>query len=338
MAMGHKYNLNLYSIRLPKRYDPKTQYILSDFGANQDLLDITEDMFNSWKLKNAKKENGLASQADTEANSEKSGIVKVEDKKVVRIKQNEDETFQLKRVGRILDGIVMYGEAGTSEQVVNVNNGAFLYTKSKDDAPLKPFFFKIYIPTNSSVGFLIIESIGTFGISTIIQNELIKYYSQKESDAILRIQPIGITELADSAMEKSQGVKRITLRKISNSNFNVLKLVGDGISNKDFVIDYVIKATGNRFSSGLFSKLCSSKNKETSFYEIDGNNISDIIVTMDIDGHERSLSVQQFTKLGSSIDVTNKVVIGDDGYPTFDSLNKQAMTLIALLQKQYDLK
>lgn len=99
MAMGHKYNLNLYSIRLPKRYDPKTQYILSDFGANQDLLDITEDMFNSWKLKNAKKENGLASQADTEANSEKSGIVKVEDKKVVRIKQNEDETFQLKRVG-----------------------------------------------------------------------------------------------------------------------------------------------------------------------------------------------------------------------------------------------
>lgn len=336
--MGNKYSLNLYSIRLPKRYEPKTQYILSDFGANQDLLDIMEEMFNTWKLKNSSEGDNAVLHSDSEAKSEEAGIVKVEDKKVVRIKQNEDSTFQLKRVGRILDGIVMYGEAGTSEQVVNVNNGAFLYIKSKDDAPLKPFFFKIYIPSDSAVGFLIIESIGPVGISTIIQNELLNYYNRKENDAILRIQPIGITELADSAMEKSQGVKRITLRKISNSNFNVSKLVGDGISNKDFVIDYVIKATGNRFSSGLFSKLCSSKNKETSFYEIDGNKVSDIVVTMDIDGHERSLSVQQFTKLGSSIDITGKVVLGDDGYPTFDSLNKQAMTLIALLQKQYDLK
>lgn len=331
--MANSYGLNLYSIRLPKRYDSKKEYILSDFGAKQDLLNIIEDMFNSWKF-----EEKMATSVSSETNQEEIQILKLDEEKVARIKQNPDGSYCLTRVGRMLDGVVMYGEAGTSETVVSVKNGRFRYTKSKDDAPLKPFFFKFYIPEKAQVGFFIVENIGSSGISSIIQKKLLNFYSQKDTDAVLKIQPVGISELADSAMEKSQGVKKITLRGISNSNFNLSQLAGDNVTNKDCSIDYVIKAKGSLFQNKLFNKLRMTKNESTSFYEIDGNNFTDISVTMNIDGHERTLSVGQFSRLGSSIDITDKVTKGNDGYPTLESLNEQALMLVSLINKQYGIK
>ncbi len=330
--MANSYALNLYSIRLQKRFDTKKEYILSDFGAKQDMLSIIENMFESWKFK------GKMTQKSDGATAEKKQILKVDEDKVVKIQPNDDGSFSLTRIGRMLEGVIMYGESGTSEVVVNSNNGKYLYTKKKEDAPLKPFFFKFYIPENSVVGFLIVESMSSSGIATIIQRNLLNFYSQKDNDAILKIQPIGISELADSAMEKSKGVKRITLRCISNASFNVSKLAGDHVTNKDYTVDYVIKAKSVLFQKNLFDKLRSSRNAQSQFYEIDGQNFEDISVTMNIDGHERTLSVGQFSKLGTSMDITNKIVKGDDGYPTYDSINKQVMILISLIKKQYDLK
>lgn len=330
--MANSYALNLYSIRLQKRFDTKKEYILSDFGAKQDMLSIIENMFESWKFE------GKMTQKSDGATVEKKQILKVDEEKVVKIQLNDDGSFSLTRIGRMLEGVIMYGESGTSEVVVNSNNGKYLYTKKKEDAPLKPFFFKFYIPENSVVGFLIVESMSSSGIATIIQRNLLNFYSQKDNDAILKIQPVGISELADSAMEKSKGVKRITLRSISNTGFNVSKLAGDHVTNKDYTVDYVIKAKSVLFQKNLFDKLRSSRNAQSQFYEIDGQNFEDISVTMNIDGHERTLSVGQFSKLGTSMDITNKIVKGDDGYPTYDSINKQAMILISLIKKQYDLK
>lgn len=332
--MANSYGLNLYSIRLTKRYDSKKEYILSDFGAKQDLLNVIEDMFNSWKFEarsSKSSDGGNAGPNDIQ-------ILKVDEEKVVRIKQNTDGSFCLNRIGRMLDGVIMYGEAGTSEPVVNVQNGKFRYTKKKDDAPLKPFFFKFYIPENALVGFFIVENIGSSGISSIIQRKLLNFYKKKDNDAVLKIQPIGISELADSALEKSQGVKKIILRGISNSNFNLSQLAGDNVTNKDCTIDYVIKAKGSLFQKRLFNKLRSTKNETTSLYEIDGNNFADISVTMNIDGRERTLSVGQFSKLGTSIDITDKIKKGEDGYPTYKSLDEQAMILISLINKQYGIK
>lgn len=52
--MANSYALNLYSLRLKKRYNNNIEYILSDFGANQDLLRIIEDMFENWKFEEKK--------------------------------------------------------------------------------------------------------------------------------------------------------------------------------------------------------------------------------------------------------------------------------------------
>ena len=122
--MANSYALNLYSLRLKKRYNNDIEYILSDFGANQDLLKIIEDMFENWKFEEKKaKENKNA------IGSNEMSILKIDEEKVARIKQDKDNSFFLKRIGRMLDGVLMYGEAGTSEPVVNIKNGEFLYTK-----------------------------------------------------------------------------------------------------------------------------------------------------------------------------------------------------------------
>lgn len=331
--MANSYALNLYSLRLKKRYNNNIEYVLSDFGANQDLLRIIEDMFENWKFEEKKAKEDKDAIGSNEMN-----ILKIDEEKVVRIKQNEDKSFCLNRIGRMLDGVLMYGEAGTSEPVVDIKNGEFRYTKTKEDAPLKPFFFKFYIPENSVVGFLIIESIGSSGVATIVQNKLLNFYSNKDNDAILKIQPVGISDLADSAMEKAQGVKRITLRNIANSNFNISKLAGDNVVAKDFTVDYVIKAKSKLFQKNLFKRLQSSKNEESCLYEIDGNNFSDITVTMNIDGRERTLSVGQFSKLGTTLDISDKIDKGENGYPTLKSLNDQAMVLVSLIKKEYELK
>ena len=52
--MANSYALNLYSLRLKKRYNNNIEYVLSDFGANQDLLRIIEDMFENWKFEEKK--------------------------------------------------------------------------------------------------------------------------------------------------------------------------------------------------------------------------------------------------------------------------------------------
>lgn len=100
--MANSYALNLYSIRLQKRFDTKKEYILSDFGAKQDMLSIIENMFESWKFK------GKMTQKSDEATVEKNQILKVDEEKVVKIQLNDDGSFSLTRIGRMLEGVIMY--------------------------------------------------------------------------------------------------------------------------------------------------------------------------------------------------------------------------------------
>lgn len=124
--MANSYALNLYSLRLKKRYNNNIEYVLSDFGANQDLLRIIEDMFENWKFEEKK-----AKEDKNAIGSNEMNILKIDEEKVVRIKQNEDKSFCLNRIGRMLDGVLMYGEAGTSEPVVDIKMGNFVILKQK---------------------------------------------------------------------------------------------------------------------------------------------------------------------------------------------------------------
>ena len=38
------------------------------------------------------------------------------------------------------------------------------------------------------------------------------------------------------------------------------------------------------------------------------------------------------------LDISDKIVKGEDGYPTLKSLNDQAMFLVSLIKKEYELK
>lgn len=94
--------------------------------------------------------------------------------KVFRIAMKDDENYWYNKSGRTISGIIESGVFGTEESVVDTQTGIQITRKRRRDALLKPEYFMINIPRDSTIGFLILEKIGNFGLFSIITDQIRK--------------------------------------------------------------------------------------------------------------------------------------------------------------------
>ena len=334
--MAKTFSLAVYAITIHTYGNKNDRQVLSDFNNGQDFLEYMDTMITSWKQDVARGDQYVPVNTDAEPNAQQGNAY--------RLSRKPDGTYHLYRRGRYLSGIIESGEYGTQEDGVDISTGELKFQKGAGEALMKPFYFMFYIPENSNVGFLLIEKISNYGIMTVLNNAILKFYQASPSEGLytLRIAPLSIDALVQRKMQTLRyEAKKIELRKVTKDDLSISRISGNTINNEGIstTITYNIGINQYMRISEFLNWIRNKRNDANTLYVIEEDlSCSDIAITVKIDGQDKVLSLQDFQSLGMSMDISTDVVLGPNRYPTYSFVDGKANELISFIQEQFNVR
>lgn len=314
------FSLSIYRIRIYKRLKKDEIVILSDYDNGKSFLEQIHALFQSWEAN----PNNVLYKDDNA-------------KKVSRI-QRDGQNKIYHRHENYIDGIIESGDYGTQEDIINIDTGKSQYTKTLQDATLIPFYFMIYVLPNSSEGYLIVERIGTLGISSLLKTAIANFIGPQLTDNYtLSIEPYLVPQILRIGLNAVGGAKKVRLKGVDKNQFKDLK------TEQNFgecTTEVVFAAPKNRPILDILPiirKLREAKEKGES---IRVNNIEcvDVAFELEIDGKTRTVTVADMKNIGMNLDITRQVVLGPTNYPTYECLNHEAHTILSYLTEEGELR
>lgn len=333
--MIQTYSLAVYAISIYTRGNKNDRQVLSDFNNGQDFLDYMDTMISSWKQDQNRGDQYVPVNTDSIPGEQQGNAY--------RLSRKPDKTYHLYRRGRYLSGIIESGEYGTQEDGVDISTGELKFRKRAGEALMKPFYFMFYIPENSNVGFLLIEKIGNYGIMTVLNNAIMKYYQTTPciGSYTLKIAPLSINALVQRKMQTLRyEAKKVELRKVTKTDIDIARVSGNTIDGEGIstTVTYNIGINKHMHISDFIDWIKTKRNEENTLYVIE-NDLScrDVAVTVEIDGQNKVLSLQDIQSLGMSMDITNGVQLGQNRNPTYSYINSKAGELISFIKQQFNI-
>lgn len=309
-------SLSVYRITINKHLKKEEPENLSNFDNGKNLLNLVDTMFISWK-----------------DNKVSNPVVKDENaKKVSRLKKDSDGKWIYHIHKTYIDGIIESGDYGTQEDIIDIETGKSKYTKTVTDASLVPFYFMLYIIPNTCEGYLILERIGNIGILSVLDKEIRDCISPQLSQRYtLTIEPYLIPQILEMNLASAGGAKRVILKGVNNNQFKNM-VSTDEFS--DCVTEVSFVAPRNKFIRQVKSVIDSLRNKkEDAPYKINNVECMDVAFELDINGSKRTITVAKMTSIGMNVDISGNVMPNNTGYPTYQSLSKEAQAILSYLIK-----
>lgn len=313
------YSLSIYRISISRRSNRSWEYHLCDFCNGKDFLVMMNEMLTSWQHEGYKSE--VSRLTDT-------------DSRISRIKQLPDGTFARYLTGRYLSGIIESGEYGTEESIIDSDTGELKYIKVKGDAPMVPFYFMFSVPENSRYGYLILERIGNVGISTLLARAIsMRVWCDAGWNYVPHIEPFMIQEVYERNISLISDAKKVILRGVSNASATLREITGSLI-DEDVRGDMVFSAGRGSLNIRSWLDMLNGRKTKGAPYSFKNIECVDVAFQLNIGGRSRTVSMGRIGNLGTSMEITGEVELGSDGYPTFDSINRQAQELLSYIKDE----
>lgn len=325
--MSRTVSLSIYAITINKRGDKSNLAILNDYNNGQDFLSDVDNLICSWKKDAA---NGIANDP-----------IQKTAEQAFRLARKDEKNYYLVKAGRYITGMIESGEYGTEEDGINVDSGETSFSKKKTDALMRPFFFGFFIPTDSKFGFLVIERISNYGIFSVLSSKLYEYYENtvNANDYVLNICPLSLDKLVKEKIKALKyEAKKIELTRVRKTDLKLSKLSNNIVDDNGISMSVVYNAPfkGVMQLAGFIEKLKSSRNEDDTLYQVDKDiTCEDVKIVVNIQGNDKTLSLQHFETLGMSMDISNDVKYNAKGYPEYDSLKVQADILFTYIKEQF---
>lgn len=317
------YSLSIYRISINKRLNKDEKMYLSDYDNGKDLLAQVKELLDIWKFENIKEDSPTIAKDEDE-------------KKISRILQNADGSFELHSLGRCISGIIESGEFGTEENIINSNTGELKYRKRAEDAQMILFFFLFNIPEHSYYGYLIIERIRNVGIYSILTKAIQKHIERKiHANLVLKIEPFMIQEVFNRNLSVISEAKKVILRRVYSQKLNLSQIAENLVEGDDVQTDIVYRAPRNRFLQvkQWIDKLNASRNKKGG-YTFQNIEYADVAFELKIGGKVKTVSIAKINGLGTNLEITDNVELGANGYPTYNSLKTEAQRLLSFIRDE----
>lgn len=245
-------------------------------------------------------------------------------------------------------GTIKYGEGGTREELFNIETKEKDYEKTPNQAGLMKYYFLLYIPNNSDIGYLIIQRIQNRGIKVIFSEICKDIEKSKITKYAIWIENIFSKEYFER-IQKQWFPKEIRITAVTKPNLSgdIADYRSEKPSKKiqaTTKIEYLLKY---RFPENkrLFDKIINViLRREQIPTELlheanlpeNPERISIVVLETTNNGHgkkiRRTIKISDSEEDELSLenmllpyrDITNEVVFDKDGYPTFESLNDEA--------------
>ena len=311
-----KVSLVGYSIRI-RRAGTKNNYLnLYRFDGNSDLFDVFKQYFSKYST------NGSNSQ------------YAVED-----VPNTDNKTISIGTVSnagsRMLKGVIRTGDYGYKTPIVNHQSKRLSYTRDTEDTELAPLYFLLYVPEKGDIplenmGIAVFQRFRKNGLKGVFVAHFSNYFAQQFPDYTVEMVPLTPEEVI-SSFEKGD-IKSAQL--ISHTLTGDL---ADYYSTNDedrgrVVLGFEKGSFHHRFIDNLI-KILKHELPIKGIIESDWISPDEIKTRVKINGTEKTFTIkEEGTEITPGIDISDNVSFGSDGFPTEQSLNREAVEYVELLK------
>lgn len=307
--MAHKIKLEVYTISLREKN-------------TSDLVNLHD--FNSTDFYNIFKDFVLTHQSSLEK-------VKMHDK-VIRFKP--EEVFF--NEGSI-SGIIESGDYGYESDIHNLSSQTVTYSKTKNEAEIKPFYFMLYLPSSEiNKAFLVTQRFGGLGINTILKEKFFTYLKEFFQDYSLDFKQFVSKKLALKIIKEGR-ISELTLTR-NDLPPEIEDRLNSNSSHENKIKIQIKLLAGRNSSINLGDRAIRFINNPSArFFEIeelgfDGDHEAKIKVKHN--GATRTIDLSDSGQIRPYHDIDSEVKKKDSGHPEFDSINGISLKLIKDLLKE----
>jgi len=233
----------------------------------------------------------------------------------------------LQKPGRSFKGTIETGDYGYETDIVNVDDFTLAYAKQTDDAEMFPFYFYLALPQGANLGILAMQRLGQRGVKTYFSFDLVSYFRHRFSQIMLDIEPLIPAQLIREYLQNGRATKIRFIR------FGIHSDISDAVRKNhepgEGLTEIVIRAKKDRQFPirGLVEQILAGERDISTLANFRNFEYKTVKVEIEISGVRRTIDLTHPGNLNAELDITNEVKLGDDGLPTFESLD--------VLAKQY---
>jgi hypothetical protein len=303
--MRNKFFLSSYTIRVEGKTDndqeqaPKAPYLTLDcFTNGTDLLDVLLNYLTALK--------DMPIKDDQERN-----IISVS---------------ELTAKERRISGVIQSGLYGIQSKLIDIDTNNVVHERTTNQAEILPFYFLIDIPKGRNEGILILSRIGTYGIKTILSKFMEKHFLTNYSDFSILLKPLVPDQVVKQILFEGR------IKKLRFIKYQIPTDVIDGFDegHEEISKNLEMSISASRLPivgrlKGLFDGSRMVKN----LFEIQdyGFDYDTIKVEVEMGGSNRIVNLGNWEKVRNYVNITDRVTLGNNGYPAFPSIESLALEL-----------
>lgn len=215
---------------------------------------------------------------------------------------------------------VKTGEYGIESEIVDSETGEVSYNKKVSDADVMPFGCCIMIPSGKHTsGVIVFQSIGRYGISTVMKKKLDGYIKNVDNNLRLAmgtiVPKIYMDRFFKDGILKSVRMIRYGIPDDASDKYGVDRGV------KTIVEERIIrKPRGFLINKADALKDClSGKKRYDEVVQIDDFEIDDLRLEFSMGKRVKTISLKNIENVIATEDITKNVIL-DNGHPEFNSL------------------
>lgn len=255
----------------------------------------------------------------------------------VNDKQKKSIQFEGSRVKvnsrkRMISGIIESGDYGVESKIVNKDTQKQRFKKTVNDLDIKPFYFLIHVPENSTRGFLVLQRLGIYGINSVLASHFASFIKDKFADYLIDFSPVVSKSLAKNFIEKGN-IRELTLRRYNLPSDVVDKL--GLIEYQEDILSIELKITAKaKHKIGInrrVKKFVGDPN--TAFFDVpelkkmgfDGESESKVKISLG--KNTRTIDLSDTGQIRPYYDIHDEVkIVG--GHPEFESIDQIAKSYL----------
>jgi hypothetical protein len=239
-------------------------------------------------------------------------------------------------VGRFLAGD--YGQSG---ELVEATNGSLAYKRKKSEAFLEPFFFHIEVPDNEKRGIVCLQQTGLNGVKGLFEAAVIGVFANLYPDYRLHLRQLTVADTL-SQMLKNGFVEEIIVEK-HEIPADIADRFGGNKQSYPGKFVYSIQPKTGFLGSGIFKKdglvaFANGKRDLKDVFQFDDNGFDVVKTKIRIGDETKIVNLTKPNAISCSYDISDYVTIGQDGYPTFQSLQSEFQKIVTDLAKRGGIK
>lgn len=217
-------------------------------------------------------------------------------------------------------GYTHYGTFGFESNFVDSKTKAKNYRRKVDDIEEIPLFYEFWWPENAELCFAAFQSFQGRSCIKLVMDQAQEEFATLNPGYILKFRKLLPTE--GGSLYSKAPVRRLRLIKRNAPQDVTDRFLGRRVPDK---VNFEVSMSTNRNKIlGTLGELTGALRKNASGVVLhDGIEFSEVYADVKIGGKYRSVGVFGSESNAGVIDITEDVVRGTDGHPTFESLTAQ---------------